>query len=86
MIMSNSSEIVDALVDAIGKRPDDFTLGEFKLTDEKTELSIWISNGLFFYHVYKPFEAKLNLFQKIRLHYYIEKLKAWKACSILEAK
>ncbi|NQZ76750.1 MAG: hypothetical protein HRT61_11730 [Ekhidna sp.] len=84
--MSNSSEIVDALVDAIGKRPDDFTLGEFRLTDEKTDLSIWIANGLWFYRVYSPFEAKLNLLQKIRLHYYIEKLKAWKACSILAVK
>lgn len=84
--MSNSSEIVDALVSAIAERPDDFVICEQKLTDKKSDLAIWIYNGMFFYSVYKPFEAKLNLFQKIRLHYYIEKLKAWKACSILEAK
>lgn len=84
--MSNSSEIVDALVKAIGERPDDFTICEHRLTDKKTNLVIWIANGMWFYEVYKPFEKKLNFLQKIRLYYYIEKLKAWKACSILADK
>lgn len=85
-MMSNSSEIVDALKNAIGERPDDFIIGQHTLIDKKTGLKIWISNGKKYYEVYKPFQAKLNFIQKIRLHYYIEKLKAWKACSILADK
>jgi len=84
--MSNSSKIIDALVNAIGERPNDFTLDRFTLIDRKTNLQIWIASGLFHYGVYSPFRVKFNLLQKIRLHCYIEKLKAWKACSILAAK
>ena len=82
--MSNSSVIVDALVSAIAERPDDFVICKYRLTDKKTDFEIWIRNGMFFYEVNKPFEAKFNLLQKIRLYYYFEKLKAWNACSFLE--
>lgn len=84
--MSNAKDVVSTLITEMGSRPEDFILDRFTMIDQKTDMEIWIANGLLFYKVRKPFEIKFNFFQKFRLHTYIERLKAWKAINELTAE
>lgn len=45
---SERAVIVDALVNALRKRPDDFTFDEFWLADRKSGVKYWIANGQMF--------------------------------------
>lgn len=83
--MSRSSEIVDAVIIAMGDRPDDFTVRQHTLDDEKTGMRFWIANTCFDGGVYEPFEMRFNPIQSVRFHHYVKRLKSWKATSALSA-
>jgi hypothetical protein len=62
------SKAIKQIVDDLVSRPEDFSCNELYLVDSKTGFEYWVANGLWFYHLNKPFKLGFNWLDKYRLH------------------
>jgi hypothetical protein len=77
--MSAAETIVDELIQALQKRPDTFTAGEYTLDDKNTGMSFWIANGRFSAGVHHPFNLQFGAWQSWKFHRALTRWKAWYA-------
>lgn len=79
-----SKRVVDALIKAMGERPDDFTMDQHNLRDRKSGMQVWITTGG--PRVTHPFEMSFGPFQSMRFRHHLKVFKAWKTEQMLEVK
>lgn len=76
--MSNETRlVVNQLINDLRIRPRDFFCGECTITDKKTGIEYWISNGRMNGAIYWPYEMRFGLLQSLRFHSVLDKWKAW---------
>lgn len=82
-MQQSDKQIVDALIDAMAARPEDFQIDEHYLKDQKSGLAVWIYSERWNYCVAEPFEMPFGLRQSWRFHRYLNRFKAWRAGQLL---
>lgn len=71
-----TSSVIECLIEAMRSRPDDFDIDSDTMTDKKTGYEYWVSNGLFFLGVYKPFRFRFGLINGYKFSVALRGLKA----------
>jgi len=66
---------VDSVINAMMKRPNDFTIDENTMTDTKTRYIYWISSGCA--SVWKPYKLEFGFSQGRRFHRALRDLKTY---------
>ena len=83
MTETPASLVVDEIVKALQSRPETFSCSEYTLTDKRSEMEFWISNGFGNAGIYRPFEMKFGYWQGRRFHKALLNWKAWYAAKML---
>ena len=58
---------LNVILHNMARNPDDWRLDEFH-AHHKSEVKIWIGNGVFGYHIEKPEYQEIGLIEKFKLH------------------
>lgn len=67
---------IQGLLDAMQNEPGRFREGEYTFDDTKTRAEYWVSNGFWFYGMYRPSKYGFSLIDKWRFG---RALKRWRA-------
>jgi hypothetical protein len=71
--------VVDCLVKEMLSRPNDFTISQLTMTDNKTKMEYWIGNSFFSSGINRPYKLDFGFVQGYRFHKALADLKAYQA-------
>ncbi len=71
--------VVNAFIEAAQERPGDFFITEHRISDRKSGLEFWISNGFVSYGVCHPFNLRFGLIHGWRFADMVKQLKSYQA-------
>lgn len=78
---SPTKHIVDKAIEALHKRPEDFCQDTFTLTDRKSGIEFWTSNGFPMYGVYNPVKIDFGWWHGWR---FARAIKKWRANALFK--